>query len=161
MNALYSSRCIDSNKKKSRDITKEYVLRHFCESFSTQNLCSCPKAPWQLEWSFPIHRWHPKHEDDLWQKELKRVVFTILLHMWEVYIFCVDIIFWKNCTAKQRQIGEFKSVVADPKMTSFYWNGHNLFVHQLLGLYLRGTHSLCPGGCPLHVGRNTYHCCAA
>ena len=37
-----------------------------------------------------------------------------------------------------------------------YWNGHNLFVHQLLGVYL----CVRVGGCPVHVGRNTYHCSA-
>ena len=88
MNAFYSSRCIDSNKKKSRDITKEYVLRHFCESFSTQNLCSCPKLKRHDSWNDRF-----RYIDGIRNTKTTSVVFTILLHMWEVYIFCVDIIF--------------------------------------------------------------------
>ena len=41
-----------------------------------------------------------------------------------------------------------------------YWNGHNLFVHQLLWVYLwfthSLTHSLIHSECPRHVERINY-----
>ena len=44
--------------------------------------------------------------------------------------------------------------ITNPKNSGlmFYWNGHNLIVHQLLGVYLWRY----PGGCPVHVGSNNY-----